>query len=229
MSGPISEYPRFLKGRHALVSWAYPDHIGVVADCCQSFCLDNGAFTVWKKGGVLDIKGYIKWVDLWRRHPGFDFAIIPDVVDGDEQANDELLRIWPLSKAHSAPVWHMHESLDRLTRLADNYRTVCLGSSGQWPTPGTEGWWNRMHQAMRAVCDTDGRPRCRLHGLRMLNPKIFTKLPLSSADSTNASVNAGSKSRFGIYVPPRPWQRAIIIADRIESYNSAPIWHGADQ
>jgi hypothetical protein len=58
----------------------------------------------------------------------------------------------------------------------------------------------------------------------MLDPAIFTRLPLSSADSTNAAVNCGSIARFGMYTPATASQRAAVIADRIESNNSAPIY-----
>ena len=81
-----------------------------------------------------------------------------------------------------------------------------------------------MAQAMKVACDSSGRPRCKMHGLRMLNPKVFTQLPLSSADSTNAAVNSGSTDRFGMYKPPTRYQCAEIIASRIEMHNSAPIW-----
>jgi hypothetical protein len=74
------------------------------------------------------------------------------------------------------------------------------------------------------VCDDAGRPPARLHGLRMLDPAIFTKLPLASADSTNAAVNCGSLDRFGMYLPASSAQRAAVIADRIEAHNSAPAW-----
>ena len=81
-----------------------------------------------------------------------------------------------------------------------------------------------MSDVMNVVTDDKGRPKCKLHGLRMLNPKVFTKLPLSSADSTNAAVNCGSLDRFGIYKPATAGQRAAVIADRIEQHNSAPFW-----
>lgn len=68
---------------------------------------------------------------------------------------------------------------------------------------------------------------CRLHGLRMMDPEIFTRLPLASADSTNAAVNCGSLSRYGSYIPPTAAQRAAVIAERIEAHNSAPVWVGA--
>ena len=219
---------RFLTGRHALVPFPRQDDMGIVADVCQSFVFDNGAFSVWKRGGQLDVDGYVRWVDDWRLHPGFDWALIPDVIDGDEAANDLLLEQWP---AHlpGVPVWHLHESLERLQRLANTWRTVAIGSSGQWATPGTVGWWRRISEAMDAICDEHGRPACRLHGLRMLDPQIFSRLPFASADSTNAAVNGGSVSRFGMYTPPTAGQRAAVIADRIESHNSASIWQRSGQ
>ena len=67
-------------------------------------------------------------------------------------------------------------------------------------------------------------PPCKLHGLRMLDPEVFSRMPLASADSTNAAVNCSASSRFGIYTPATSSQRAAVIADRIEAHNSAPIW-----
>ncbi len=228
IGGSRVDVARFLQGRHALIPFPRQDDVGVAAEVCHSFCFDNGAFSVWKRGAVLDVSGYIDWVDSWHRHPGFDWALIPDVIDGDEQANDALLLEWP-QHLSGVPVWHLHESTERLQRLAGEYKTVALGSSGQWAQPGTASWWRRMGEAMHAICDELGRPACRLHGLRMLDPSIFTRLPLSSADSTNAAVNCGAVQRFGMYVPPSSAQRADVIAARIEAQNSAHIWERSAQ
>jgi hypothetical protein len=40
---------RFLKNRHALISFFRPEDIGTAAEVCQSFCIDNGAFSAWKQ------------------------------------------------------------------------------------------------------------------------------------------------------------------------------------
>ena len=213
---------RFLMGRHALVPFPRPDDVGVVAEVCQSFVFDNGAFSVWKKGGVLDVAGYVKWCEEWHRHPAFDWALIPDVIEGSERENDALLADWP-AHIRGVPVWHMHESIDRLVRLGNSWPTVALGSSGAWPTPGVEDWWRRMDEAMLELCDEHGRPPCRLHGLRMLNPKVFTRLPLASADSTNVAANTSIGS-WTKYRPATAWQRAAVIADRIEINQSHPVW-----
>lgn len=223
VGGTRQDVARFLIGRHALVPFPRQDDMGIVAEVCQSFVFDNGAFSVWKRGEVLDVPGYVKWCERWHRHPGFDWALIPDVIEGAEEENDALIADWPRG-VEGVPVWHMHESLDRLERLVNEWRTVALGSSGQWAAPGARDWWDRMREAMTVACDPEGRPKARLHGLRMLAPKVFTKLPLASADSTNASVNCGSKDRFGMYLPPTAAQRAAVIAERIEVNNSAAYW-----
>jgi hypothetical protein len=123
----------------------------------------------------------------------------------------------------------MHESLGRLERLASSYPRICIGSSGEFATVGTAAWWGQMARALRVLCDDEGRPMCKLHGLRMLNPEIFSRLPLSSADSTNIGQNIGKDVnwRSGVYLPVGPeikdW-RAVAMRNRIESQNAPACW-----
>lgn len=228
VGGKKEDAARFLMGRHALVPFSYPTDLAIALEVCQSVCLDNGAYTHWKKGGEVNVAEYHHWVHSVAGHPSLDWCLIPDKIDGTEAENFDLVRLWLRmgSKVEGVPVWHMHESLDWLDELVTHFRTVALGSSGQWPTPGTGSWWDRMAEAMAVACDATGRPRARLHGLRMLDPEVFTRLPLASADSVNAAQNCGSIGRFGSYVPPTAGQRAEVIAARIEVHNSAAIWCG---
>ena len=223
VSGSGIDAARFLAGRHALVPYEYQSQLAVVLDVCKSVIFDNSAFTKWKQGGELDVPGFTRWCEKHRLHPRFRWGLIPDVIDGDERDNDALLRDWPLH-IPGVPVYHLHEDLGRLDRLVSEWETVALGSSGEWPTPGAGKWWQRMADVMRVACDSAGRPRCRLHGLRMLSPAVFTKLPLSSADSVNAGLNSFRTERFGMYVPPTNAQRAAVIADRVEANNSPAVW-----
>jgi hypothetical protein len=232
IGGRADGVARFLVSRHALVPFKRPDDLGTALDACQSVVLDNSAFSFWRAGkGGVDVPAYHQWVQSLAGHPNLDWCLVPDKIDGTERENYELVRLWLRMGCgvKSVPVWHMHESLNWLEWLADNFQTVALGSSGQWRTPGTREWWQRMGEAMGRICDQHGRPRCKLHGLRMMNPKIFCYLPLASADSTNAAVNSGSLKRFGIYPHPSRVGRATVIADRIEMYNSAPSWGGGPQ
>lgn len=229
LGGNNQDKARFYHGRHALIPFTYTDDLGVISEVCQSFCFDNGAFSAWKKGVKIDFEKYYQWVDDYKKHPGFDFALLPDVIDGSEEQNDSMLHEAPKELlSFLVPVWHMHETFERFDRLASEFKTVAVGSSGAYPTPGANVWWERMRAFMEHICDDKGRPPCRIHGLRMLNPKIFTKLPLASADSTNAATKVNlNQHRFGQYKPAKGWQRAVVVADRTEAFNSASFW-GAD-
>lgn len=223
---PETAAERAVSGGHAFVSFAHAQQLGLAAQVCQSFAIDNGAFSAWKKGEpVQNWAPFYAWAADAKLIPACDFAVIPDVIDGDEAANDALLAEWPLPKWFGAPVWHMHESLTRLERLASSYPRVCVGSSGEFATIGTDGWWGQIARAMRVVCDDDGRPMCKLHGLRMLNPAVFTRLPFASADSTNIGRNIGiDKAWSGTYSPPTKEARAAVMRARIESHNAPARW-----
>jgi hypothetical protein len=214
--------------RHAMVSFAHPEQIDLVADACQSFALDNGAFSAWRAGRpIRDWTAFHKWVDQWQRHPGFDWYLIPDVIDGTEEENDALVFDAALS-SHGVPVWHLHESLDRIERLIQHgFERIAIGSSGVFARIGTSAWWKRMAEAMSVFCDEPGRPRARLHGLRMLDPFVFASFPFASADSTNIARNVGLDGRWtDSYAPATRSGRGAVLADRIEAFNSAPMWRG---
>jgi hypothetical protein len=214
--------------RHAMVSFARPDQIELVAEVCQSFTLDNGAFNLWStSGATVDVDEYAAFVRRWERHPSFDWCVIPDVIDGTEHQNDVMMALWfQAGMRHGVPVWHMHESIARLVRLCHTHDRVALGSSGDYSTVGNAAWWGRMTDAMNTLCDADGHPPCKLHGLRMLDPTIFSQLPLASADSTNVARNIGIDSKWdrSPYAPRSKSVRAMVLADRIEHHASAARW-----
>lgn len=216
---------------HAFVSYAHSDQLGVAVQCCQSFAIDNGAFSAWRSGKpITDWSEFYAWAAKCKLIPSCDFAVIPDVIDGDEEANDALLAEWPLPKWFGAPVWHMHESLERLDRMVFEWPRICIGSSGDYSVVGNAVWQKRMAQVMRVVCNDDGAPVCKLHGLRMLNPKVFTQYPFASADSTNIGRNIGIDSAWkGTYLPPTKEARAQIMRQRIESSNAPPVFKFANQ
>lgn len=211
---------------HAFVSHRYPDQLRIAVECASSFALDNGAFSAWKAGKPMqDWRPFYEWATACKLIPSCDWAVIPDIIDGSEADNDALLVEWPLPKWFGVPVWHMHESLDRLERLASSWPRVALGSSGEFATIGTTAWWGQMARAMRVLCDDQGRPLCKLHGLRMLDPAIFRHLPLSSADSTNIGQNIGIDQAWrGTYPPAGKPARARVMRQRIELENAPPAW-----
>lgn len=186
-----------------LISWANKQDINKIVSLGNNFILDNGAFTFWKKENKnIRWDKYYEWVE---KYPQRDNFFIPDVIDGSEKENDKLLETNELKDG--IPVWHLHESLNRLNRLANNYDYIAFGSSGEYKTLGAPEWNLRMDKAMQVVCDKDGFPLVKIHMLRCLNAKIFTKYPFYSGDSTNVARNSRN----------RPYQKII---KNIEPYNS---------
>ena len=221
-----------LQGKHACVSFEHSEQIEIIAEVCQSFMVDNGAFTKWKKGGAVDLKDFSEFIEHWCYHPGFDWYLIPDVIDGSEKDNYELREEWfvtyPKLKRFGVPIWHLHESLESLEAFSQLYPIVAIGSSGEYATVGNNAWWQRMAEAMPMVCDELGRPRCKLHGLRMLDPTIFSHFPLSSADSTNVARSIGFDHAWrGPYAPSSKKMKAMLMIDRVETHASASRWVGS--
>lgn len=190
-----------LAGRHFCVSHSAPGDVHVCQQIGQSLMLDNGAFSAWRRGKLPDWPAYYAWCERWLGPA--DWAVIPDVIDGSDEANDALIAQWPHGYK-GAPVWHLHESIDRLRRLVDAWPRVCLGSSGAYSTIGTDQWERRMDMAFNAVCA--GRFVPALHGLRMMSLS-GQRWPLASVDSTDVARNHNRKHNRADWMVDR-WDRS---------------------
>ena len=184
---PITPMTAFyqLAGKHFCVSFAAPDDIKRAHDMGQSVMLDNGAFSVWRRGALADWPGYYSWCDQWLDHPT-TWAVIPDVIDGTEEEQDDLLDQWPHGH-RGAPVWHMNESLSRLARLAAEWPKVCIGSTAMYATVLSKPWIGRVDEAF----DTLSRANTRLPWVHMLRGMqcVGRKWPFASVDSTDVARN----------------------------------------
>lgn len=221
--GPITPETcayRVWRGRHAFVSFGRPDQIELAASVCQSFGLDNGAFTFWKQGSAPDWDGYYGWCGKWLAHPACDWAVIPDVIEGAENENDALISAWPFGH-RGVPVWHLNESPERLQRLAGEWPRVALGSAAEWDVSAPSKCLERLYDVLPVICRA-GQPITKLHGLRMLSHHIITAMPLASADSTNVARNIGIDGNWasGAYAPATKETRAMVLTERIESHQS---------
>jgi len=228
LGGPITDAVSFFSNRHAFVSFASNSHLQHIAGVVSTFALDNGAFSFWKSGKTADWAGYESFVKKWRHHPAFNFCVIPDVIEGTEKENDELIKQWPIASFCSAPVWHLHESIERLVRLCSKFERVCFGSSGEFSEIGTIEWSQKIDEAFSAI-STGGKIETKIHGLRMLNPSVFRKLPFASCDSTNVARNVTNSKRWGgTYNPVTARVKALVLADRIEAFQSSEFFEQAD-
>lgn len=177
-----------VRGAGACVSHYRPDQLRASLEYAESVMLDNGAYSFWTNEEKPDWKQFYEDLDKVYNHPRLTFFIIPDIITGTEEENDAMVRaLPPVHRDKAAPCWHLHESIDRLLELCRSWPRVYLGSSGQYAVIRTKMWHARMHEALRAIGNAGLRPH--LHGLRMLDGRIFGNYPLTTADSTNLACN----------------------------------------
>jgi hypothetical protein len=174
-----------LAGRHFCVSHAWPADVTRAHAIGQSVMLDNGAFSAWKSGKQTDWSAYYKWADPWLDYPT-TWAVIPDVIEDDETAQDDLIREWPHGQK-GAPVWHMHESLDRLANLTLDWPRVCIGSSAQYAVVLSDPWMARMDDAWECISNHHRRTPV-VHMLRGMQLSGM-RWPFASVDSTDVARN----------------------------------------
>lgn len=185
----------------------------------QSVMLDNGAFTFWRSGTPTDWPGFVAWAKPWLEYRT-TWAVMPDVIGGTEEENDLLIAwLWNHDSEvfrRSAPVWHMHESIDRLKRLCHGYERVCIGSSGMFKDVGSASWHRRMEQAMNAVCGNGPVPVW-LHMLRGM-ALSGSHYPFASVDSTDIAQNHN-----------RPQNTPVRMVERWDAMQCSPRWEYREQ
>ena len=138
-----------LAGRHFCVSFARPEQIGRCHEIGQSIMIDNGAFSVWCREIQIDWVSYYEFTERWLVFPT-TWAVIPDVIDGSIEQQDELIAQWPYARK-GAPVWHVNEPISRLMQLVEDWPKVCVGSGGQYAMVMSELWQCRMDQVFDEI------------------------------------------------------------------------------
>ena len=204
-----------LAGRHFCVPFSDRRDDATCHRIGQSVMLDNGAFSIWKdkKRPPIDWRAWRNWVEPWMDYQT-TWCVLPDSIEGDEAENDRLLEQWPVERG--VPVWHLHESLDRLASLVSRHGRVCFGSSGQYATVGSVGWHRRVSSAFDTIADPDGRVPW-VHMLRGMSLS-GSQYPFASADSTDVAQNHHL-----------PHKSARGIADRWDAVQCPARWTRVDQ
>lgn len=222
---PITPRPKLLElaGRCFCVRYGEHRDVDVCHEIGQSVMLDNGAYSFYTQRKPTDWPGFVAWAEPWLDYRT-TWAVMPDVVAGTEEEN-ERLSAWLFNFNRDvwrrcAPVWHMHESIDRLKYMCIAYHRVCIGSSVMFDDPKSDAWRRRMEEAMDAVCRA-GRAPTDLHMLRAMDQAAGGPYPFASADSTTIARNhAGNNQGRPPYSPRRK-------ADEIDARQQAPRWQPA--
>jgi hypothetical protein len=157
--------------------------------------VDNGAFTHFKSGGVMDlehVEGFEAWAqDILARCPQA-VAVIPDVIGGTLEQQIELINTSMLDPWRAMAIYHLDEPISHLLWLCESFNYIGIGSAGDYVNINTQAWTARMHEVFAAIKqweeDSEGayiRPR--IHLMRAQSKAHL--FPVDSSDSTNVAVN----------------------------------------
>ena len=199
-----------LAGRHFCVSVARPDDVQRAHAIGQSVMLDNGAFSMWRRGEPTNWPAYYEWAERWLAHPT-TWAVIPDQIDGDIAVQDALIAQWPHGP-RGAPVWHMNEPIDRLLALCDNWGRICIGSTSVYSQILSDLWCARLDEAFDALVQRNTRFLPWIHMLRGMACS-GRRWPFASLDSTDIGRNHN-----------RPQNTPRKMADRWDSVQCPAKW-----
>ena len=194
-----------LRGGSFCVSYMHPEQLEECIELVgedQILILDNGAFTAWKQGIVLDDAwwdGFYAWANAAMDRCPQAVAVIPDVIDGTEQENIMLvakaLKGGKLKYPERAmAIWHMNESFTQLKALYRIFNFVGFGSCAEYDIAKngpTCAYYRRFLAAWAHMAWWDiefGRQnRPWLHMMRGLGG--LHKIGFESADSCNIAIN----------------------------------------
>ena len=97
--GPINPRTEQIKlaGKHFCVSFADTRYADWCVAHAQSVMWDNGAYSIFNSGGSpLDEAAFYAFVEKRLAHP--HWAVVPDVIDGDVEAQRRLVSTWPFRR-----------------------------------------------------------------------------------------------------------------------------------
>ncbi len=183
------------KNSCALVSFARMDQLKYVLSVARLVVFDNGAFKDWndrRKGKKTNTtkeqweKYYIKVRSIYSQIYWF---LIPDVIEGTEEENDELVDNLPADLRNKAvPVWHSDESLERLDRLCKRWPTVAIGMCGPHRKIEKKESKERIQEIFYHIYCVR-KFDVRIHGLRVLDGRVLGMFPYASGDSSFVATN----------------------------------------
>lgn len=187
---PLKVFNKYFINKNVVISFLRAEQYKqAVKNNCNIY-FDNGAYTYFRKKIKPDWDKFYKFLE----NKIYERFFIPDIIDGTEEENNKLIQNLPKHlKPKAIPVFHLHESNQRLIDLIQEWDYIALGSSGKYWKIGTLDWFLRMNELMKILCDEKGNPKVKIHMLRCLDEQIFTKFPFYSGDSSNFARNHHSR------------------------------------
>lgn len=167
--------------------------------------LDSGAFSCKRKGMIIDINEYIRFI---KKHEDKLTVYANLDVIGDWKATWQNQEIMENAGLHPLPVHHMEDPIECLHRCM-KYDHMALGGMAGGSPRQRETYFNKVWDI---ICDKDGFPKVKVHGFGMAAPYFVYKYPWWSVDSQSWA----AFGRFGMVLTPK------VNDDGSYAWNEAP-------
>lgn len=155
--------------------------------------LDSGAFSAFTKEASIDLKEYCKYIkkhlDMLTCYAGLD-------VIGDDKASLKNQHYMEKKGLDPIPCFHYGEDFKYLQHYIDNYDYIAIGGLIAAGNRNMKPFLDKIFSDY--VCDSDGKPKVRIHGFAMTSPVLMARYPWYSVDSS--SWNYGARNCF-VYFP----------------------------
>lgn len=158
--------------------------------------LDSGAFSAWSKGKEISLEAYMRFID---EHKELVEVYCNLDVIGDDEATWRNQEIMEKEGYSPLPVFHLEEAIKQnfhyLHRCLE-YPYFCLGGMAKGYTTNQRQFF--MDRCWKIICDPDGWPKAKVHGLGMAAPRLMIRYPWYSVDTTSWVMYG----RYGIVLVP---------------------------
>jgi hypothetical protein len=164
--------------------------------------LDNGAFSHWRSGkGQINRFKFWEWANEIQARCPQAIAVIPDVIEGDEESNLEELT-WALRGAfgkgplaqfpeRTMSIWHMDESQDYLALQMKLMNFIGIGSCAEFDVQRNKSGYLEVMETVRqtrAIIAAQTGNTSWVHAMRGLG--VYKEMAwVDSADSCNVARN----------------------------------------
>jgi hypothetical protein len=179
-------YPHILESFYHINRESYPR---MFRRDKRKIFLDSGAFSAFTKGVKIKLEELAKYIT--KNQDTIEFAANLDDLstsNKDQAAegtwlNQKRLEALVPKGVYVVPVFHVREHPRYLQRLVDNYPFIAIGGMVPESQPNLlkllDEFWDKY------LTDTEGRPRCRVHGFGLTALTPMLRYPWWSVDSSS--------------------------------------------
>ena len=196
--------------------------------------IDNGAFTVHRKGGSINIDEYIEWLNT--NNDTIDYAIALDHIPGVwgtkrtyEELRDAPIKTWEnylymvdkcTNPEKLLPVFHQGEDFKYLTQIVNfkikgNYVPyICISGNKELTNTQREGWYLECFNVIKK----SNNPNVKVHCLGSATLSNAVKFPMTSMDATSWIMTGATGGIFTDYGAVQVSKESIADKDNIAHF-----------